>query len=58
MDSATPNMKQLLDYYQTELTKLKNELNADQTVKDIQATLYELNNNIVYTVLFLSLLIL
>ncbi|XP_032678528.1 apolipophorins [Odontomachus brunneus] len=39
LDSSKPNTKHVLDYYQTELTKLKNELNADQTVKDIQATL-------------------
>lgn len=39
--SARPNMKQLQDYYQTQLTKLNNELHADQTIKDIQTTLYE-----------------
>lgn len=57
LDNSKPNMKQLLDYYQTELTKLKDELHADQTVKDIQATLYVLYDNIacnVYISLSLS----
>ncbi|XP_071631577.1 apolipophorins [Temnothorax longispinosus] len=39
LKKAQPNLKPLLDYYETELNKLKNELNADQTIKDIQATL-------------------
>lgn len=41
LKKAQPNMKPLLDYYQTELSKLKNELHADQTIKDIEALLYE-----------------
>ncbi|XP_029170500.1 apolipophorins [Nylanderia fulva] len=39
LKKAQPNIKPLLDYYETELNKLKNELHADQTIKDIQATL-------------------
>ncbi|XP_018393503.1 PREDICTED: apolipophorins [Cyphomyrmex costatus] len=38
LKKAQPNFKSLLDYYETELNKLKNELQADQTIKDIQAT--------------------
>ncbi|XP_014488121.1 PREDICTED: apolipophorins [Dinoponera quadriceps] len=38
LDSAKPNTKQLQDYYQTELIKLNNEIHADQTFKDIQAS--------------------
>lgn len=36
---ASPNLKPLVDYYQGELEKLKNELHADETIKEIQATL-------------------
>ncbi|KAG7188374.1 hypothetical protein KM043_008028 [Ampulex compressa] len=36
---AQPNVKPLIDYYQTELQKMKHELHADQAVKEIQATL-------------------
>ncbi|KAK2585087.1 hypothetical protein KPH14_008599 [Odynerus spinipes] len=39
LKKAQPNMKPLLDYYSAELTKFKNELNADQTVQEIQANL-------------------
>lgn len=39
LKKAQPNLKPLLDYYEAELNKLKNELLADQTIKDIQATL-------------------
>ena len=39
LKKAQPNFKSLSDYYETELNKLKNELQADQTIKDIQATL-------------------
>lgn len=39
LKKAQPNIKPLLDYYETELSKLKDELHADQTIKDIQATL-------------------
>lgn len=39
LKKAQPNIKPLLDYYETELNKLKNELHAEQTIKDIQATL-------------------
>lgn len=46
LSNARVNIKQLQDYYQAELTKLDNELQADQTIKDIMATLYEHNNNI------------
>ncbi|KAG5308105.1 APLP protein, partial [Acromyrmex insinuator] len=38
LKKAQPNFKSLSDYYETELNKLKNELQADQTIKDIQAT--------------------
>lgn len=38
LEKALPNIT-LLDYYEAELNKLKNELHADQTIKDIQATL-------------------
>lgn len=38
---AEPNMKPLLDYYENELNKLKSELHADQTIKDIQATFHK-----------------
>lgn len=46
LKKAQPNIKPFLEYYQTELAKLKNELHADQTMKDVQAVLYVLNNNI------------
>jgi hypothetical protein len=39
LKKAQPNLKSLLDYYETELNKLKNELHADETIKDIQITL-------------------
>ncbi|XP_011144506.2 apolipophorins [Harpegnathos saltator] len=39
LKNAKPNMDGLRDYYKQELTKLQNELNADQTMKDIQAAL-------------------
>nr|UEP64281.1 apolipophorin [Cotesia flavipes] len=39
LKKAQPNWKPVLDYYQGELDKLKQELNADTTVKEIQATL-------------------
>lgn len=39
LKKAQPNMKPLVDYYQGELNKIKNELSADETVKEIQATL-------------------
>lgn len=39
LKKAQPNIKPLLDYYENELNKLKSELHADQTIKDIQATL-------------------
>jgi len=39
LKKAQPNMKPLLDYYETELNKLKNEFNTDQTIKDIWAAL-------------------
>lgn len=39
LKKAQPNMKPLVDYYQEELNKIKNELNADETIKEIQATL-------------------
>lgn len=39
LKKAQPNIKPLLDYYEAELNKLKDELHADQTIKDIQATL-------------------
>ncbi|KAL6267909.1 hypothetical protein P5V15_000977, partial [Pogonomyrmex californicus] len=41
LKKAQPNMKALLEYYETELNKLKTELHADQTMKDIQATLHK-----------------
>lgn len=33
---AQPNLKPLVAYYKTELMKLKDELHADQTIKEIQ----------------------
>jgi len=36
---AQPQIKQLVDYYEGELKKLKQEFYKDQTIKDIQATL-------------------
>ncbi|XP_017790563.1 PREDICTED: apolipophorins [Habropoda laboriosa] len=39
LKKAQPNMKPLMEYYQGELNKLKNELQADETIKEIQATL-------------------
>ncbi|XP_043491499.1 apolipophorins [Polistes fuscatus] len=36
---AQPNLKPLLDYYSSELNKFKNELNADQTIQEIQANI-------------------
>nr|XP_033329599.1 apolipophorins [Megalopta genalis] len=38
LQKAQPNLKPLFEYYQNELTKLKQEINADETVKEIQAT--------------------
>ncbi|XP_076643954.1 retinoid- and fatty-acid binding glycoprotein apolipophorin [Halictus rubicundus] len=38
LDKAQPSLKPLVDYYQNELNKLKQEINADETVKEIQAT--------------------
>ena len=40
LKKAQPNLKPLIEHYQAELTKLKDELHADETVKEIQATLY------------------
>lgn len=39
LKKAQPNLKPLLDYYEAELNKLKNEVQADQTIKDIYAVL-------------------
>ncbi|XP_076231616.1 retinoid- and fatty-acid binding glycoprotein apolipophorin [Calliopsis andreniformis] len=39
LKKAQPNMKPLLDYYKAELNKIKDEIDADETVKQIQATL-------------------
>lgn len=39
LKKAQPNIKPLLEYYQTELNKLKETILSDQTIKDIQATL-------------------
>ncbi|CAD1472425.1 unnamed protein product, partial [Heterotrigona itama] len=39
LKKAQPNMKPLVDYYQAELNKIKNELSTDETIKEIQATL-------------------
>ncbi|XP_011871153.1 PREDICTED: apolipophorins [Vollenhovia emeryi] len=41
LKKAQPNLKPLADYYEAELNKLKNELHADQTMKDVQATLHK-----------------
>ncbi|XP_076294213.1 retinoid- and fatty-acid binding glycoprotein apolipophorin [Lasioglossum baleicum] len=38
LDKALPNLKPLVEYYNGELNKLKQEINADETVKEIQAT--------------------
>ncbi|XP_017879492.1 apolipophorins [Ceratina calcarata] len=37
LKKASPNMKPLLDYYQGELNKMKDEINADENVKQVQA---------------------
>ncbi|XP_072754262.1 apolipophorins [Anoplolepis gracilipes] len=50
LKKAQPNIKPLLDYYDTELNKMKNELHADQTIKDIQATLNKHFGNIITAV--------
>ncbi|XP_023288424.1 apolipophorins, partial [Orussus abietinus] len=47
LKKAQPNLKPLLDYYDSELTKLKNELHADQAVKDIQAAFNKLFGGII-----------
>ncbi|XP_019888404.1 apolipophorins [Ooceraea biroi] len=39
LKKAQPNIKPLMDYYEGELKKLKEEFQTDQTIKDIQATL-------------------
>ncbi|KAK1130809.1 hypothetical protein K0M31_018919 [Melipona bicolor] len=39
LKKAQPNMKPLVDYYQGELNKIKKELSADETIKEIQAIL-------------------
>lgn len=39
LKKAQPNIKPLMDYYQGELNKMKDEVYADETVKEIQATL-------------------
>lgn len=36
---AKPNFQSLIEYYEKELNKLKEELNADETIQEIQATL-------------------
>lgn len=36
LKKAQPSLKPLISYFETELTKLKNELHADQTIKEIQ----------------------
>ncbi|CAK9823680.1 unnamed protein product [Anthophora retusa] len=39
LKKAQPNLKPLMEYYKGELNKLKNELQADETIKEIQAIL-------------------
>ncbi|XP_076681659.1 retinoid- and fatty-acid binding glycoprotein apolipophorin isoform X2 [Andrena cerasifolii] len=39
LKKAQPNLKPLLEYYKTELNKMKDEVSADETIKEIQATL-------------------
>lgn len=39
LKKAQPNLKPLVDYYTTELKKLKEELHADATVQEIEAVL-------------------
>lgn len=39
LKKAQPNFKPLIDYYQAELQKLKDELHADATVQEIEAVL-------------------
>ncbi|XP_024936320.1 apolipophorins isoform X2 [Cephus cinctus] len=39
LKKAQPNLTSLLQHYENELVKLRNELQTDQTVKEIQATL-------------------
>lgn len=36
LKKSQPNLKSLIAYFEAELTKLKNELHADQTIKEIQ----------------------
>lgn len=38
LEKALPNLRPLVDYYKGELNKLKDEINADETIKEIQAT--------------------
>lgn len=38
LEKALPTLKPLAEYYKKELNKLKEEINADETVKEIQAT--------------------
>ncbi|XP_078038624.1 retinoid- and fatty-acid binding glycoprotein apolipophorin, partial [Augochlora pura] len=50
LQKAQPNLKPLFEYYQNELSKLKQEINADETVKEIQATFNKYLGGVVATV--------
>lgn len=39
LKKSQPSLKSLVAYFEGELTKLKNELHADQTIKEIQEIL-------------------
>lgn len=36
---AKPSFQSLVEYYEKELNKLKEEMNADETIQEIQVTL-------------------
>ncbi|XP_076625563.1 retinoid- and fatty-acid binding glycoprotein apolipophorin isoform X1 [Colletes latitarsis] len=50
LKKAQPNLKPLVDYYQRELNKLEEEVKADETVKEIHATLNKYFGGIVTAV--------
>nr|XP_012148156.1 PREDICTED: apolipophorins [Megachile rotundata] len=50
LKKAEPNLKPLMDYYQGELNKMKDDFYADETVKEIQATLNKYFGALVATV--------
>lgn len=42
LKKAQPSLQPLVTYFEGELTKLKNELHADATIKEIQEIMYAL----------------